>query len=80
MTDPVVGPDPDEARNAVGTVLHVPDTKICLSTSSVYPESTAAAFEIAAGLGFDGVEVMVGIDPVSQDAASLKHLSEYHNL
>jgi sugar phosphate isomerase/epimerase len=67
---------PREAR----TVLHVPDVKVCLSTSSVYPESTAAAFEIAAALGFDGVEVMVGMDPVSQDGASLRHLSDYHRL
>jgi sugar phosphate isomerase/epimerase len=44
----------------------------------VYPESTGAAFEIAAGLGFDGVEVMVGVDPVSQDPNALRHLSDYH--
>jgi sugar phosphate isomerase/epimerase len=59
-------------------VVRVPDAKVCLSTSSVYPESTGAAFEIAAGLGFDGIEVMVGVDPVSQDADALRHLSDYH--
>jgi sugar phosphate isomerase/epimerase len=59
-------------------VVRVPDAKVCLSTSSVYPESTGAAFEIAAGLGFDGVEVMVGVDPVSQDPNALRHLSDYH--
>jgi sugar phosphate isomerase/epimerase len=53
---------------------------VCLSTSSVYPESTGAAFEIAAGLGFDGIEVMVGVDPVSQDPTALRHLSDYHSL
>jgi sugar phosphate isomerase/epimerase len=74
-------PPPEAAGEPAGrTVLHVPDTKVCLSTSSVYPESTAAAFEIAASLGFDGVEVMVGMDPVSQDSASLRHLAEYHDL
>ncbi len=38
-----------------------------LSTASVYPESSASAFESAAALGYDAIEVMVGIDPVSQD-------------
>ena len=59
-------------------VVRVADAKVCLSTSSVYPESTGAAFEIAAGLGFDGIEVMVGVDPVSQDPNALRHLSDYH--
>jgi sugar phosphate isomerase/epimerase len=56
------------------------EAKVCLSTSSVYPESTGAAFEIAAGLGFDGIEVMVGVDPISQDPTALRHLSDYHGL
>ncbi|QDY81165.1 sugar phosphate isomerase/epimerase family protein [Streptomyces qinzhouensis] len=49
-----------------------------LSTASVYPESTATAFEIAARLGYDGVEVMVWTDPVSQDVEALRRLSDYH--
>jgi sugar phosphate isomerase/epimerase len=61
-------------------VLRLSEAKVCLSTSSVYPESTGAAFEIAASLGFDGVEVMVGVDPVSQDSVALRHLSDYHAL
>jgi sugar phosphate isomerase/epimerase len=44
----------------------------------VYPESTATAFELAARLGYDGVEVMVWTDPVSQDVEALKRLSDYH--
>ncbi|OIV37298.1 hypothetical protein BIV57_11645 [Mangrovactinospora gilvigrisea] len=51
-----------------------------LSTASVYPESTIAGFELAARLGYDGVEVMVWTDPVSQDVAALRRLSEYHGL
>ncbi|GAB2573802.1 sugar phosphate isomerase/epimerase [Streptomyces capparidis] len=51
-----------------------------LSTASVYPESTSAAFEIAARLGYDGVEVMVWTDPVSQDVEALRRLSEYHGI
>ncbi|WP_019875050.1 sugar phosphate isomerase/epimerase family protein [Sporichthya polymorpha] len=60
--------------------VQVPDAKVCLSTSSTYPESTGAAFEMAANLGFDGIEVMVGVDPVSQDADALRHLSDYHQM
>ncbi len=58
----------------------VPDAKVALSTASVYPESTATAFEIAARLGYDGVEVMVWTDPVSQDIDALRRLSDYHGI
>jgi sugar phosphate isomerase/epimerase len=43
---------------------------VTLSTSSVFPEPTAAAFEMAATLGYDGIEVMVWTDAVSQDAGA----------
>ncbi|HVW82029.1 MAG TPA: sugar phosphate isomerase/epimerase [Mycobacteriales bacterium] len=62
------------------TVVKVPDAKVALSTASVYPESTAAAFEMAARLGYDGVEVMVTPDPVSQDVEALRRLSDYHGI
>ncbi len=55
-------------------------TRVALSTSSVYPERTPDAFEIAARLGYDGVEVMVYTDPVSQDAEVLRRLSDYHQV
>ena len=42
-----------------------------LSTASVYPENTSHAFAYAARLGYDAVEVMVGIDSVSQSADRL---------
>jgi len=54
--------------------------RVALSTSSVYPERTPDAFELAARLGYDGVEVMVYPDPVSQDASVLRRLSDYHQL
>lgn len=60
--------------------LHIPDTKVALSTASVYPASTAVAFELAAKLGYDGVEVMVWNDPVSQDIEALRRLSDHHRL
>ncbi|GAA0654528.1 sugar phosphate isomerase/epimerase [Streptomyces thermocarboxydovorans] len=61
-------------------LVRVPDAKVALSTASVYPESTATAFEIAARLGYDGVEVMVWTDPVSQDIEALRRLSDYHRI
>jgi sugar phosphate isomerase/epimerase len=51
-----------------------------LSTASVYPESTANGFELAARLGYDAVEVMVGIDPISQEVDAVRHLADYHEL
>ena len=53
---------------------------VLLSSSSVFPEPTAAAFEMAATVGYDGVEVMVWTDPVSQDPEALKRLSDYHGI
>lgn len=47
-----------------------------LSTASVWPQPAASAFESAAELGYDGVEVMVWADPVSQDVAALGRLVE----
>ncbi|WP_329412400.1 sugar phosphate isomerase/epimerase family protein [Streptomyces sp. NBC_00704] len=61
-------------------VVRIPDAKVALSTASVYPESTATAFEIAARLGYDGVEVMVWNDPVSQDIDALRRLSDFHRI
>jgi len=61
-------------------VAHVPAAKIALSTASTYPEGTATAFEVAARLGYDGVEVMVWTDPVSQDIEALRRLSDYHGI
>ena len=53
---------------------------IALSTASVYPESTANGFELAARLGYEAVEVMVGIDPISQEVDAGRHLSEHHEM
>ncbi len=54
--------------------------RVTLSTSSVYPMGVAAAFDVAARLGYDGVEVMVLSDPITQDAASLRRLSARHEV
>lgn len=52
---------------------------IALSTSSIYPETTSHGFEYASRLGFDAVEVMVGIDAASQDFAKVRSLRDYHD-
>jgi sugar phosphate isomerase/epimerase len=55
-------------------------TQVLLSTSSVFPEPTSAAFATAAALGYDGVEVMVWTDAVSQDAGALRGLSQHYGV
>ncbi len=72
---PMGGTATEEAATADFTA-HRP--RVVLSTASVFPERTADAFELAARLGYDGIEVMVSADPVSQDADVLLRLSEYH--
>ena len=54
--------------------------KVLLSTSSVYPETTASGFELAAALGYDGVELMVGIDPVAADIDAVEKLRDFHGV
>jgi sugar phosphate isomerase/epimerase len=54
--------------------------QVALSTASVFPERAPDAFETAARLGYDALEVMVTADPVSQDAGVLRRLSEYHGI
>ena len=72
MTEPTTRDDPPAAERRGALVA--------LSTASVYPESTAQGFELAARLGYDAVEVMVGIDPVSQDTEAVRRLAEYHEV
>lgn len=54
--------------------------RIGLSTVSVYPESTAHAFSYASSVGYDAVEVMVGIDALSQQTSAIKQLSDHHEM
>lgn len=53
---------------------------VLLSTSSVFPEPVQGAFEIAAELGYDGMEVMVFTDPATQDAVALSRLVEEYGI
>jgi sugar phosphate isomerase/epimerase len=60
--------------------VRVPPAKVGLSTTSVYPETTSSAFELARRLGYDGVELMVGIDPVAADIDAVLKLRDYHQI
>jgi sugar phosphate isomerase/epimerase len=53
---------------------------VALSSASVYPGKTQEAFDLAAQLGYDGVEIMVSTDTVSQDVAILARLADYHQV
>jgi sugar phosphate isomerase/epimerase len=64
----------------VGQEEPVPRVQVALSTASVYPERVPDAFEAAARLGYDGIEIMVTMDPVSQDLDVLRRLSDYHGV
>ena len=66
----------DQADPAVD----VPTSAVALSTASVYPAPTAEAFGLAASLGYDAVEVMVGMDDDSQDIDAVRGLSDRYQL
>jgi sugar phosphate isomerase/epimerase len=55
-------------------------TEVLLSTSSIFPEPTSAAFQLGAALGYDGIEVMVWTDAVSQDGAALAGLTRHYGI
>lgn len=60
--------------------VRVPSIPVGLSTASVYPENAEAAFRAAAEFGYDGVEVLVQTDPVSQDPDALAALSRAYGV
>jgi sugar phosphate isomerase/epimerase len=57
-----------------------PAIKVGLSTASVYPLRTEAAFEYAARLGYDGVELMVWAETVSQDVDAIEKMSAKYSM
>ncbi|MBB4911813.1 sugar phosphate isomerase/epimerase family protein [Actinophytocola algeriensis] len=54
--------------------------RVGVSTASVWPQTATTAFELAATLGYDGVEVMVWADPISQDPAALRRRSRQYGV
>lgn len=57
-----------------------PRIRVTLSCSSVYPLGCEAGFATAARLGYDGVEVMVLGDPLTQDAGVLRRYADKHGV
>lgn len=53
---------------------------VTLSTASVFPRRTAYAFDLAARAGYDGMEVMVWTDSVTQNATKLIELSDRYSM
>lgn len=63
-----------------GVPVRLAQANVALSTASVFPEGTAATFEIAADLGYDGIELMVWTDPASQDPDAVRDLVQTHQV
>ena len=57
-----------------------PAIKVGLSTASVYPLRAEAAFAYAAELGYDGVELMVWAEPLSQNVVAVAELSRRYGV
>ncbi len=81
-TSEPVSPAQGDVQGAERTAeqLRAPQSKIGLSTSSVYPETTSSGFELARRLGYDGIELMVGIDPVAANIDAVEKLRDYHQV
>src|SRR5690625_3775402 len=74
MREPI---NPSQAASHAGSEGPTPEdqVRVTLPTPAVYASRAPHAFELAADLGYDGVEVMVWTDKVTQSAAALRHLS-----
>ena len=51
-----------------------------LSTASVYPQKTESAFKFAVELGYDGIELMVWAEALSQDAKAVRALIDKYDM
>ncbi|MFJ1459624.1 sugar phosphate isomerase/epimerase family protein [Nocardia sp. N2S4-5] len=56
------------------------DIRVGLSTASVYPENTEAAFRYAAELGYDGIELMVWAEPASQSITTVENYARRYSM
>ncbi len=63
-----------------GRAVTVPAARVALSTASAYPVNAPGAFSLAERLGYDGIEVMVWTDPMTQEAGALGALAELHGI
>jgi len=69
-----------QVLDATVDVPVTPPPRVALSSASVYPESLPAAFELAAALGYDGLELMVHGDPLTQDINEVERLSQRYDV
>lgn len=60
--------------------VRVPPIRVGLSTAAVFPETTESAFALAAEMGYDGIELMVQTEPVSQDPEHIAGLSQRYGM
>jgi sugar phosphate isomerase/epimerase len=51
-----------------------------VSTASVWPQTASSAFALADAVGYDGVEVMVWADPMSQSVSALRRCSRQYRI
>ncbi len=58
----------------------MPEARVAVSTASVYPEPPEVAFALASSLGYDAVEVMVGIGESSQDLDAVLGMRDEHQV
>lgn len=65
---------PSPSPSATGPV------PVGMSTASVWPQALPEAVRLAAELGYDGVEVMVWADPISQDIAAVRRCTRKHQV
>lgn len=72
--------DDAEQPQVRGVPVRLAQAAVGLSTASVFPESTAAAFEIADLLGYDGIELMVWNDAISQDVDAVASLVQAYQV
>src|SRR5450755_563940 len=71
---------PASRGDSLGRIAPASGALVALSSSSVFPERMPDAFETAARLGYDGSEVMVTTDLISQDVDVLRRLVDYHGI
>ncbi|WP_280421491.1 sugar phosphate isomerase/epimerase family protein [Nocardia carnea] len=68
------------AGNTPAAPLRDGGIKVGLSTASVYPQNTEAAFRYAAELGYDGIELMVWAEPASQSIDTVRGYSRKYSV
>ena len=68
----------DRSGTAGDVAVRVPRAPVALSTRVRLPAELRGRLLYAADLGYDGLEVMVWTDPVSQDPAGLRGLVDHY--